>query len=32
MFLAASLLASIAQSRVGQWLRLASTLPRRARY
>ena len=32
MLLAASLLSSIAQTRVGQWLRVAQTLPRRVRY
>jgi hypothetical protein len=32
MLLAISLLSSIAQSRLGQWLRAASTLPRRVRY
>lgn len=32
MLLAMSLLSSIAQSRVGQWLRAAAASPRRARY
>ena len=31
MLLAVSLLSSIAQSRVGQWLRAVTTLPRRIR-
>jgi hypothetical protein len=31
MLLTVSLLSSIAQSRVGQWLRAVSTLPRRVR-
>ena len=32
MLLAVSLLSSIAQSRVGQWLRSAASLSRRSRY
>lgn len=32
MLLAASLLSSIAQTRVGQLLRMAGSLPRRTRY
>jgi hypothetical protein len=31
MLLAVSLLSSIAQSRVGQWLRAVTTIPRRIR-
>lgn len=32
MLLAVSLLSSIAQSRLGQWLRALAALPRRTRY